>query len=98
MFTRRLATGLLFTTLAFGPGALIASADFSSARLVIGATVVRSCAVSISPAAKGLAAVDLTCTAGAAAGLQTPLSATVATTPFRGVQTSDNVQVVTLNF
>ena len=98
MFTRRLASGLLLTTLAFGPGALVSSADSSSARLFVGVTVVRSCAVSARPAARGLATIDLTCTAGAAAGLQKPLSATVATTPFRDAHTNDNLRVVTLNF
>jgi hypothetical protein len=98
MFTRRFVQRLLLTTLAFGPGALVASADSSSAVLSVGVTVVRSCAVSTRPAAQGLATVDLKCTAGAGASLQKASSANVATTPFRDARTGDNMQVVTLNF
>jgi hypothetical protein len=98
MFIRRLAQRLLLTTLAFGPGTLVASADSSSAPLLVGVTVVRSCAVSTRLAAPGLAKVDLKCTSGAEAGLQKPPSANVATTPFRDARTRDDVQVVTLNF
>jgi len=98
MLTRRLAQRLLMTTLALGLVTPVASADSSSATLFVGVTVVRSCAVSTRPAAPGLATLDVTCTAGAAASPQKQPSATVATTPFRDARTSDNVQVVTLNF
>jgi hypothetical protein len=98
MFTRRLAQQLLLITIALGPGTLVAAADSSSAILSVGVTVVRSCAVSTASAGHGRASVDLKCTAGAAASLQEGSSATVVTTPFRDTQTSDAVQVVTLNF
>jgi hypothetical protein len=98
MLTRRLAQRLLLTTLAFGLGTPVASADSSSATLVVGVTVVRSCAVSTRPAAPGLATLDVKCAAGASGSLQKQPSATVATTPSREARTSDNVQVVTLNF
>ena len=98
MFTRYLAPRLLVTILTLGPGALMAWAESASATLGVGVTVVRSCAIRATPAGRGLATVDLKCTAGAAAGLQTPRSADMPTTPFRGTQNTDNVQVVTLNF
>ena len=98
MITRRLALRLLVTMLTLGPGALVVWAESASAPLVVGVTVVRSCAIRATPTGGGLATVDLKCTAGAAVGLQTPRSTDIPTTPFRGTQNTDNVRVVTLNF
>ena len=98
MFTRWLALRLLVTIFTLGPGALMVWAESASAPLIVGVTVVRSCTIRATPAGRGLATVDLKCTTGAVAGLQTPASTDIPTTPFRGTQNTDSVQVVTLNF
>jgi hypothetical protein len=98
MFTRLGARTFMLAIVVLGPGALAASADSASAPLSVGVTVVRSCSVTATPAAPQQATVHVKCTDGARAALQTPPSATVPTTPFRGSETNNGIQVVTLNF
>jgi hypothetical protein len=75
-------------------GAGAASAGSSSAQMTVGVTVVRSCAVDARPAAGASPLLRLTCTAGARSNLR--LSESLQK-PAR-TMSSDDLQVVTLNF
>ena len=96
-------------------GALVLSAapvvaGSSSAPLMVGVTVVRSCAVRATSLAQGSARLDLTCAAGAASSLRRPggldqrsdesrrlLRLQVPTSPYKGA-TETGLEVATVNF
>jgi hypothetical protein len=94
-------------------GALVLSAapvvaGSTSTTLIVGVTVVRSCAVRATSLSQGSARLDLTCAAGAASTLRrgldsrsdeggTTLRLQVPTSAYRGVIDGD-VEVATVNF
>jgi hypothetical protein len=74
-----------------GAGAM--SAGSSSAQLTVGVTVVRSCAIDARPTEKASPLLRLTCTSGAQSNVRLSESVQKPRTI-----SSDDVQVVTLNF
>ena len=96
-------------------GALVLSATpvvagSASAPLIVGVTVVRSCAVRATSLAQGSARVDLTCASGAASSLRQQggldqrsddsgrlLRLRVPTSPYKGA-TESGLEVATVNF
>lgn len=96
---------------AFVLAAASVAAGSASTPLMVGVTVVRSCAVRATSIGRKSAQLDLTCVSGAASNVRrtsgfgsqpedsrTLLRLQIATSPFRGVADDRGLEVATVNF